>query len=73
VHYFVISVDGVSFAGIAGLGTRARMYEWVRIGDGGVRVARMPSSVVKALKNAHLGWAFKAYPVFEETSTSIGR
>jgi anti-anti-sigma factor len=71
VHYFVISVDGVSFVGIAGLGALARMYEWVRIGD--VRLARMPSSVVKTLKIPHLGWVFRAYPIFEETSISLGR
>ena len=71
VHYFVISVDGVSFVGIAGLGARVRMYEWVRIGD--VRLARLPSSVVKTLKIPHLGWVFKAYPVSEETSASLGR
>ena len=71
VHYFVISVDGVSFVGIAGLGARVRMYEWVRIGD--VRLARIPSSVVKTLKIPHLVWVFKAYPVSEETSASLGR
>jgi anti-anti-sigma factor len=73
VHYFVISVDGVSFVGIAGLGARVRMYEWVCIGDWDVRLARIPSRVVKTLKIPHLAWVFKAYPVSEETSASLGR
>lgn len=73
MHYFEISVDGVSFVGIAGLDSRARMYEWVRIGDGDVQSARMPSSVVKTLKIPHLGWGFEAYAIFEEISTSLGR
>jgi len=59
--------------GIAGLGARVRMYEWVCIENGDVRLARIPSSVVKTLKIPHLVWVFKAYPVSEETSASLGR
>jgi hypothetical protein len=71
VHYVVISADGVSFVGIAGLDSRARMYEWVLIGD--VQSARMPSSVVKTLKVPHLGCGFETYAIFEEISASLGR
>ncbi len=70
-QYFVVDLGEVSFVDSAGLGALVRLYKRVRIGEGDVRLASVPSNVIQLLELTRLTRVFDIFPTPEEAAASI--
>ncbi len=70
-RYFVVDFGAASFVDSAGLGALVRLYKRVRIGEGDVCLARVPTGVTKVLELTRLSRVFEIYPTVEEAAVSI--
>ncbi len=70
-QYFVVDLGSVSFIDSAGLGALVRLYKRVRLGEGDVRLARVPPSVMQILELTRLSRVFDIFPTSEEAAASI--
>lgn len=71
VQYYVIDLGDVSFLDSTGLSAIVRLYRQVRIGEGDVRLARVPGPVMTVLELTRLTQVFDIFPTAGEASASI--
>ena len=71
VHYYVIDLGDVSFLDSSGLAAIVRLYKRVRIGEGDVRLARVPPSVMTVLELTRLSKVFDIFATAAEATASI--
>ncbi len=70
-HYFVIDLGNVRFVDSSGLGALVRLYKRLRIGEGDVRLARVPPNLRKILELTRLSRVFDIFTTVEEATASI--
>jgi len=71
VHYFVLDLGGVRFIDSAGLATLVRLYKRVRIGEGDVRLAAVPSQVMDVLALTRLDRVFDRSDTADEAARAL--
>lgn len=69
--YFVVDLSEVGFVDSAGLATLVRLYKRVRIGEGDVRLAGVPASVLEILDLTRLSRVFDIFPTTAEAAATI--
>jgi anti-sigma B factor antagonist len=70
-QYFVIDLAGVRFVDSAGLATLVRLYRRVRIGEGDVRLAQVPPTVMSVLELTRLNRVFDIFPTVAAAAATI--
>jgi anti-sigma B factor antagonist len=70
-HNFVIDLGGVGFVDSAGLAALVRLYKHVRIGEGDVRLAAVPPTVMQIFDLTRLSRVFDIFPTAAEAAASI--
>ena len=73
VHYFVLDLSRVGFVDSAGLAAVVRLYKRVRIGEGDVRLAAVPSQVQEVLDLTRLSRVFEVFPTAVDAVASFGQ
>ena len=71
VQYFVLDLGGVRFVDSAGLAALVRLYRRVRIGEGDVRLAQVPPTVLSVLELTRLNRVFDVFPTATEAAATI--
>ncbi len=71
VRYFVLDLAGVGFIDSAGLATLVRLYKRVRIGEGDVRLAAVPSQVMEVLTLTRLDRVFETSATAAEAARAV--
>jgi anti-sigma B factor antagonist len=70
-RYFVVDLGEVRFVDSTGLAALVRLYRRVRIGEGDVRLARVPPSVASVLELTRLNRVFDIFPSAAEAAATI--
>jgi anti-sigma B factor antagonist len=71
IHYFVIDFSSVKFIDSSGLAALVRLYKRVRIGEGDIRLAEVPTAIMKILELTRLSRVFDIYPTVSEAVASM--
>ncbi|SRR5581483_9881758 len=70
-QYFVIDLSAVRFVDSAGLAALVRLYRRVRIGEGDVRLAQVPPTVMSVLELTRLNRVFDIFPTAADAAATI--
>jgi len=71
LQYFVIDLSGVGMMDSTGLAALVHLYKRVRIGEGDVTLAAVPSQVMEVLDLTRLSQVFDIYPTADDAALAI--